>query len=93
MYFFTFLYNNISRVVAVLSMPNVPLDSTFSDLGGHSLSAAQLLTRVRATFAVDLPLVRILGDPKSGNPATCEQLAALIDHLIRSTGRIPVVQT
>ncbi|QSQ17761.1 non-ribosomal peptide synthetase [Myxococcus landrumensis] len=40
----------------VLGIQDVARDATFHDLGGHSLSATRLISRIRRTFAVDLPL-------------------------------------
>ncbi len=35
----------------------------FSALGGHSLTATRLMTRVRDAYGVDLPLRRLFADP------------------------------
>ncbi|WP_342379690.1 amino acid adenylation domain-containing protein [Myxococcus stipitatus] len=40
----------------VLGIQDVARDAAFHDLGGHSLSATRLISRIRRTFAVDLPL-------------------------------------
>ncbi|MCP5111218.1 MAG: HAD-IIIC family phosphatase, partial [bacterium] len=40
----------------MLSVPQVGVNDNFFDLGGHSLMAVQLLSRVRETFQVDLSL-------------------------------------
>jgi amino acid adenylation domain-containing protein/FkbM family methyltransferase len=40
----------------VLKLERVDVDSDFFDLGGHSLSATQVISRVRKTFHVDIPL-------------------------------------
>jgi acyl carrier protein len=48
---------------AVLKLPKVGIHSNFFALGGHSLLATQVISRVRETFQVDLPLRRIFEMP------------------------------
>jgi hypothetical protein len=45
--------------MAVLGLPAVAREDNFFELGGHSLLATQVMSRVRVTFRVELPL-RIL---------------------------------
>lgn len=47
----------------VLSRERVGVTDRFFDLGGHSLLATQVMTRVRASFHVDLPLQAIFEAP------------------------------
>jgi acyl carrier protein len=47
----------------VLQVPSVGLDQNFFELGGHSLLATQMLTRIKAAFATDLPLRSIFECP------------------------------
>ncbi|HET6210335.1 MAG TPA: non-ribosomal peptide synthetase, partial [Jatrophihabitans sp.] len=48
----------------VLALPQpVGVTDNFFALGGHSLTATQLMTRVRDAYGVDLPLRRLFADP------------------------------
>ena len=48
----------------VLGVPHIGVrDNFFTELGGHSLLGTQLMSRVRAAFAIDLPLFRLFEAP------------------------------
>ena len=47
----------------VLNLPHVPLDAHFLLLGGDSLTATQLLSRVKTHWGVDLPISALFADP------------------------------
>ncbi|PTL74929.1 non-ribosomal peptide synthetase, partial [Vitiosangium sp. GDMCC 1.1324] len=58
----------------VLSVPRAGAEDNFFELGGHSLLATQVISRVRSTFEVDLP-VRALFEA-----STLAELARRIDE-------------
>ncbi|HEU4557571.1 MAG TPA: beta-ketoacyl synthase N-terminal-like domain-containing protein [Longimicrobium sp.] len=60
----------------LLGIREIGTGDSFFDLGGHSLLGLQVLTRIRETFQVDLPLRAIFEAP------TVAGLAALIDEAI-----------
>ncbi|HEY0558337.1 MAG TPA: amino acid adenylation domain-containing protein [Thermoanaerobaculia bacterium] len=47
----------------VLQIEKVSIHDNFFDLGGHSLTATQLVSRIRDRFDLDLPLVRVFERP------------------------------
>jgi acyl carrier protein len=54
----------LARIFAqVLKVDAVGIDDNFFDLGGHSLSATQVISRVRDVFEVDLPVLRLFELP------------------------------
>ena len=62
----------------VLRLPTVSAHDGFFELGGHSLLATQVIARVRAAFAIDLPLRALF---EATTPA---ELAARVDAALRA---------
>ncbi|HEY9404139.1 MAG TPA: amino acid adenylation domain-containing protein, partial [Pyrinomonadaceae bacterium] len=60
----TAMEEELARIwTEVLGLERVGVNDRFFDLGGHSLIATRLITRVRDAFAVDLPLRSLFDAP------------------------------
>ena len=64
----------------VLKIDRVGIHDNFFDLGGHSLMATQVVSRVRERMNVEIPLSEMFGYP------TIAELAPIIEALVTGTG-------
>lgn len=76
-------YDVVAKIFAeILDLPEVDPDESFFDLGGDSLIATRLVTRIRETYPVELAPKELITAP------TAEEFAALIDARL-AQGRTP----
>ncbi|MCR6105082.1 amino acid adenylation domain-containing protein [Salipaludibacillus agaradhaerens] len=68
----------------VLSISHISIDDHFFDLGGHSLHAVSVMSRIRDMFKVDLPIGALFGAP------TVAELTEVINQGTEDT--IPAVK-
>jgi acyl carrier protein len=72
---------SIAKIWAeVLRRDRISVDDNFFDLGGHSLMATQVISRIRRALSIDLPLRKIFEAPT---------VAKLSEHIAHSGKMLP----
>ena len=66
----------------ILNLDRVGIEDNFFELGGHSLLATQVISQVRKTFQVDIPLGELFAAP------TIAQFSLLIEKAIASKANL-----
>jgi amino acid adenylation domain-containing protein len=69
----------------VLNLPQIGINDNFFDLGGHSLLATQVISKIRQTLSIDLPLRYLF------ELSTLEELATAIEQWSQQK-EIPPIQ-
>src|SRR5215213_5786030 len=65
----------------VLAVDQVSVDDNFFELGGHSLLMAQVMSRVRDSLQLEIPLRTLLTAPTISDLAEAIEIAARAEHL------------
>jgi acyl carrier protein len=78
----TFFEKELAQVWAeILMLDGVGIHDNFFDLGGHSLAATRIVSRVIKTFRVDVPLQALFAAP------TVAEMAAMVsEHQAKEMG-------
>jgi acyl carrier protein len=66
----------------VLGIEQIGIHNNFFELGGHSLKATQVISGIRETLGVELPLRELFSHP------TVAELASAIDATIQTSGTV-----
>ncbi|MBV9390134.1 MAG: SDR family NAD(P)-dependent oxidoreductase, partial [Chroococcidiopsidaceae cyanobacterium CP_BM_ER_R8_30] len=76
----------------LLGVPQVGVHNNFFELGGNSLLATQLISRVRATWAVELPLRSLFEQPTVAGLAERIETALRLGQDISAPSLLPVTR-
>ena len=85
----------------VLNINRVGIHDNFFDLGGHSLSATQVISRVRSTLNIDLPLQNLFQEPTiaglafriTSDPSTDRAALRSVEEKLRQVERLSEEET
>jgi len=88
----------------ILGIQEIAVEDNFFDLGGHSLRAMQLITRLRRRFQVELSLREFLSSPRIASLAVIiaqkraqqlqsEEVMRILEELERTGGSVPPTET
>ena len=77
----------------VLGVKQVGIYDNFFELGGNSLGAMQLISRVRTSLAIELPLPSLFENPTISGLAECVETAFRHDQSIAALPLLPVTRS
>ncbi len=75
----------------ILGTAGVGIDDDFFALGGHSLHATRLISRIRAAFGVDLGVAEVFGNPTAAGLAGLLESAPAARQAVRPMARPDLV--
>jgi amino acid adenylation domain-containing protein len=77
----------------ILGVKQVGIHDNFFELGGHSLLATQVMSRVRSTLAVELPLGSLFKNPTVLGLAECVETALSVGQSIVAPPLLPIARS
>jgi amino acid adenylation domain-containing protein len=77
----------------ILGVKQVGIHDNFFELGGHSLLATQVISRVRSTLAVELPLSSLFKNPTVIGLAECVETALSVGQSIVAPPLLPIARS